>query len=127
MHLRFLSRQGTKVEQALLKASYRYILNISRPASGPACLFIPKQGMVLPRLPATKMLRPDGPSPGKFVTETHGISDASMYIQQAALNGKSLNVPKFHHSAGVAGGSLVFEMMPKPDYTWGIADMSMKK
>ena len=42
-----------------------------------------------------------------------------MYIQSATLNGKPLNVPKFHHKDIVAGGSLVFEMEPKPNFNWG--------
>ena len=62
----------------------------------------------------------DGPNLGKFVIEAHHVSDENMYIQSATLNGKPLNVPKFHHNDIVPGGSLVFEMGPKPNYNWGV-------
>ncbi|MGQ8336948.1 GH92 family glycosyl hydrolase [Sunxiuqinia sp. A32] len=61
----------------------------------------------------------DGPTPGKFVIEAKNLSEENIYIQSAILNGKPLNVPKFHHSDIIAGGSLVFEMGPKPNYSWG--------
>jgi len=62
----------------------------------------------------------DGPAPGKFVIEAHNVSDTNIYIQSATLNGKPLNVPKFHHFDVVPGGILVFEMGPTPNYNWGI-------
>lgn len=61
----------------------------------------------------------DGPTPSTFVIEAHNLSDANMYIQSATLNGKALNVAKFHHSDIIPGGSLVFEMGPKPNTGWG--------
>lgn len=61
----------------------------------------------------------DGATPGKFVIEAHNVSDTNMYIQSATLNGKPLNVPKFHHTDIIPGGSLVFEMGPKPNENWG--------
>ena len=50
---------------------------------------------------------------------SHDVSDAKLYIQSATLNGKPLNVPKFHHSDIIPGGSLVFEMGPTPNMNWG--------
>ena len=61
----------------------------------------------------------DGPTPSTFVIEARNVSDTNMYIQAATLNGKPLNAPKFHHSDIIPGGSLVFEMGPKPNYSWG--------
>jgi putative alpha-1,2-mannosidase len=69
----------------------------------------------------------DGRTPGKFIIEAHHVSDANMYIQSAKLNGKPLDVPKFHHSDIIAGGSLVFEMGPKPNYNWGIGKPAEKR
>ncbi|HZL08374.1 MAG TPA: GH92 family glycosyl hydrolase [Prolixibacteraceae bacterium] len=68
----------------------------------------------------------DGPNPERFVIEAHNVSDENIYIQSAMLNGKPLNVPKFHHKDIIAGGSLVFEMGPKPNYNWGVVKTSVK-
>lgn len=68
----------------------------------------------------------DGPIPGKFVIEAHQVSDENIYIQSATLNGKNLNVPKFHHSDIIPGGSLAFEMGPKPNYKWGVVKPASK-
>jgi putative alpha-1,2-mannosidase len=68
----------------------------------------------------------DGPKPGKFEIIAHNVSDKNMYIQSATLNGKPLNVPRFHHNDIISGGSLVFEMGPQPNYNWGV-DMLAKK
>jgi len=43
----------------------------------------------------------------------------SMAGCSAALNGKTLNRPYFHHSDMIPGGRLVFEMGPKPNKQWG--------
>ena len=58
---------------------------------------------------------------GKFVIEAHNVSDANMYIQSVTLNGKPLYSTKFPHTAIVAGGSLAFEMGPKPNINWGVS------
>ncbi|ETZ19233.1 GH92 family glycosyl hydrolase [Pedobacter sp. V48] len=65
----------------------------------------------------------DGSEPGKFEIIAHSVSEKNKYIQSATLNGKPLNVPRFHHNDIIAGGSLIFEMGPEPNYKWGI-DMS---
>jgi putative alpha-1,2-mannosidase len=36
------------------------------------------------------------------------------------LNGKPLNVPRFRYRDLIPGGSLIFEMGPKPNINWGI-------
>ncbi|MGQ8334980.1 GH92 family glycosyl hydrolase [Sunxiuqinia sp. A32] len=61
----------------------------------------------------------DGPSEGFFVIEAHNVSDKNIYIQSATLNGKNLNVPRFHHSDIKPGGNLIFEMGPLPNKEWG--------
>jgi len=62
----------------------------------------------------------DGQAPGKFEIIAHNVSDQNKYIQSATLNGKPLNIPRFHHNDIIPGGSLVFEMGPEPNYSWGI-------
>lgn len=61
----------------------------------------------------------DGAAPGTFVIEAHNVSDANMYVQSAMLNGKPLNIPRFHNSEIKSGGSLVLEMGPAPNKDWG--------
>ncbi len=61
----------------------------------------------------------DGSAPGKFEIIAHNVSDKNIYIQSATLNGKPLMVPRFHDKEIKAGGSLVFEMGPEPNYKWG--------
>lgn len=61
----------------------------------------------------------EGANPGTFVIEAHNVSDANMYIQSATLNGKPLNEPRFRQNDMIPGGSLIFEMGPKPNFDWG--------
>jgi putative alpha-1,2-mannosidase len=61
----------------------------------------------------------EGEHPGTFVILADHVSDVNQYIQSAMLNGKPLNVPRFRHGDLVPGGSLVFEMGPKPNIRWG--------
>jgi putative alpha-1,2-mannosidase len=68
----------------------------------------------------------DGPKPGKFEIIAHNVSDKNKYIRSATLNGKQLNIPRFHHNDIIPGGSLVFEMGPQPNYNWG-TNMIAKK
>jgi predicted alpha-1,2-mannosidase len=57
---------------------------------------------------------------GKFFTITSkNVSAVNKYIQSAMLNGKPLNKPWFEHKDIVNGGTLVFEMGPRPNYEWG--------
>jgi len=59
---------------------------------------------------------------GKVFTITaRNVSTVNKYIQSATLNGKPLNKPWFEHKDMVNGGTLVFEMGPRPNTTWGSA------
>jgi predicted alpha-1,2-mannosidase len=46
------------------------------------------------------------------------VSARNKYIQSAELNGRPLNGPWIKHSDIIAGGKLVLNMGPRPDYTW---------
>ncbi len=60
--------------------------------------------------------------PGKtFVIEAKGCSSKNRYIQSATLDGKSFSKCWFYHSDLVDGGSLVLEMGPRPNRSWGSA------
>ncbi len=61
---------------------------------------------------------------GTFTIRANKVSDTNMYIQSATLNGKPLNEPRFRQNDLVAGGSLVFEMGPAPNYKWGNGKMA---
>ncbi|HCN83070.1 MAG TPA: glycoside hydrolase family 92 protein, partial [Sphingobacteriaceae bacterium] len=54
-----------------------------------------------------------------FLIEARNVSAKNKYIQSAQLNGKSLNVPWFTHADLVKGGTLVFQMGPRPNEQWG--------
>jgi len=43
------------------------------------------------------------------------------YIQSATLNGNALNKPWFSHSAIAQGGTLILQMGPQPNKSWGSA------
>jgi len=58
---------------------------------------------------------------GQFVIETHNNSAANCYIQSATLDGKPLEKPWLYHSELVDGGTLVLELGPEPNKTWGSA------
>jgi predicted alpha-1,2-mannosidase len=59
---------------------------------------------------------------GKVFTITaKNVSVVNKYIQSATLNGKPLNKPWFEHKDMVNGGTLVFEMGPRPNRAWGSA------
>ena len=55
-----------------------------------------------------------------FTIEAKDVSTKNKYIQSAFLNGKPLNLPQFTHRDLVNGGSLVFQMGPRPNEKWGI-------
>jgi predicted alpha-1,2-mannosidase len=58
--------------------------------------------------------------PGKsFVIEVKNNGPKNFYIQTAKLNGTTLNKPWFYHQTLVKGGSLVLEMGPEPNKSWG--------
>jgi predicted alpha-1,2-mannosidase len=56
-----------------------------------------------------------------FTIAAHNVSDKNKYIQSATLNGKPLNKPWFTQTDMVGGGSLVLEMGPRPNTSWGVA------
>ena len=57
---------------------------------------------------------------GTFVIEARNNSSQNIYIQSAALNGQSLNLPWFYHQDLVDGGRLILEMGETPNKNWGI-------
>jgi predicted alpha-1,2-mannosidase len=59
---------------------------------------------------------------GKVFTITaKNVSGVNKYIQSATMNGKPLNTPWFEHKDLASGGTLVFEMGPRPNKKWGSA------
>jgi predicted alpha-1,2-mannosidase len=59
---------------------------------------------------------------GKVFTITaRNVSAANKYIQSATLNGKPLNKAWFEHKDIVNGGTMVFDMGPRPNKSWGSA------
>jgi predicted alpha-1,2-mannosidase len=54
-----------------------------------------------------------------FQIEARDVSSKNKYIQSAMLNGKPLNKPWFTHADLVKGGTLVFQMGPRPNEAWG--------
>jgi predicted alpha-1,2-mannosidase len=56
-----------------------------------------------------------------FAIVARHTSARNKYIQSAQLNGQPLNTPKFTHADIMGGGSLILEMGPRPNKTWGVA------
>jgi len=54
-----------------------------------------------------------------FMIIANNVSRQNKYIQSAKLNGKVLKKPWFTHDDMINGGSLVLEMGPKPNRSWG--------
>ena len=54
-----------------------------------------------------------------FTVRANGVSSANFYIQSATLNGKPYSKSYITHDDIVKGGTLVFEMGPKPNKEWG--------
>ena len=54
-----------------------------------------------------------------FVIEAKNVSSKNKYIQSAYLNGEPLNSPWFNHSDLAKGGTLIFQMGPRPNKEWG--------
>lgn len=58
---------------------------------------------------------------GKELTiQTSGAGDGNKYIQEAVLNGKTLDNAWFEHSDIAQGGTLELKMGPRPNKSWGI-------
>jgi putative alpha-1,2-mannosidase len=64
-------------------------------------------------------IKVQGEHPGTFTIRANHVSDVNKYIQSATLNGRPLTVPRFAQVDMVSGGSLVFEMGPMPNLSWG--------
>jgi putative alpha-1,2-mannosidase len=54
-----------------------------------------------------------------FTIEAHNNSERNKFIQSAQLNGQEWNKPWFSHDVIRNGGTLIVEMGPEPNYTWG--------
>ncbi len=73
-----------------------------------------------PRFPkVTIRLHPDYYPDGTFTVIAKNVSRRNLYIQSATLNGKPLNQCWIKAKALQAGGTLVLEMGPEPNKTWG--------
>ncbi|TJZ51754.1 hypothetical protein FAZ15_19580 [Sphingobacterium olei] len=59
----------------------------------------------------------------RFTIEAKNTSKTNIYIQTATLNGKPLNDFKFPAKELLKGGSLVLEMGPEPNKSWGFGDL----
>lgn len=59
----------------------------------------------------------------QFTIEAKNASRANLYVQKAQLNGKALNNFWFSASELLKGGSLVLEMGPEPNKTWGTGSL----
>ena len=58
--------------------------------------------------------------PGKqFVIEAVNNGPRNIYVQQAKLNGSSLNTPFFDHATLIKGGKLELSMGSNPNRSWG--------
>lgn len=55
----------------------------------------------------------------KFTIVASNASARNKYIQSATMNGKPLNKAAFSHADIVNGGTLVLQMGPKPNKSWG--------
>jgi predicted alpha-1,2-mannosidase len=55
----------------------------------------------------------------QFVIKANGVSAKNIYIQSATLNGKPYRKSFLAHRDLVSGGTLVFQMGPRPNQRWG--------
>lgn len=58
----------------------------------------------------------------KFTIIAKGTSRNNMYVQNATLNGNTLNLFNFPAFELLKGGSLVLKMGPKPNKKWGVPE-----
>jgi len=54
-----------------------------------------------------------------FTIKANNLSDKNIYIQSAHLNGNEYNKPWIWHQDIVNGGTMVYEMGPVPNKSWG--------
>ena len=55
----------------------------------------------------------------KFVVQAQNLSEQNIYVQSVKLNGKNWDSPLLPYRELKRGGTLVFEMGPRPSATWG--------
>ena len=60
---------------------------------------------------------------GTFTIEARNTSRKNTYVQSATLNGHPLETFWFRANELLKGGTLVLEMGPEPNKTWGIGDL----
>jgi predicted alpha-1,2-mannosidase len=60
-----------------------------------------------------------------FVMTARNLSDKYIYIQSVILNGKKYNKSYITHNDIISGGTLVFEMGPKPNKRWATLRSSL--
>jgi len=63
----------------------------------------------------------------QFNIYAKNISQDSHYIQTATLNGETYDKCYIDHKAVMEGGSLFFELGPKPNYNWGHREVDVPK
>jgi predicted alpha-1,2-mannosidase len=56
----------------------------------------------------------------KFTIVASNASERNKYVQSAKMNGKAISGTSFSHADIVNGGTLVLEMGPKPNKSWGV-------
>lgn len=62
-------------------------------------------------------------SNGKVLNiKAKNASEENKFIQSATLDGKPFNAPAISHEAVMRGGTLVFEMGPRPNPDWGVVN-----
>ncbi len=54
-----------------------------------------------------------------FTVVAKGVSAQNKYIQSATLNGKPWNKPWFGHADIAQGATLILQMGPEPNKSWG--------
>lgn len=59
----------------------------------------------------------------EFVIETENLTEENFYIQSATLNGQPFDRCYINHSEIMNGGSIHFNMGPKPNTSWGLMQM----
>ncbi|MDD5262061.1 MAG: GH92 family glycosyl hydrolase [Methylacidiphilales bacterium] len=84
----------------------------------PVCPGSPTYVIGSPSFEEVKITRDDG---AVFTITARNVSPVNKYIQSAKLNKAPLDKPWFNHSDLIPGGSLVFEMGPRPNKSWGSA------
>ena len=62
-----------------------------------------------------------------FVIKARGISAKNFYIQSATLNGRPYRRSYLLHRDLMNGGQLVFQMAPRPNPSWGAADVPVSQ